>query len=73
MDIYWRDAHKCPTEEEYKEMVVRSKLYWRNDILVTCNVLWVSVIYVQHRYIAETGGLFGLAVRMMQLFSDYKS
>ena len=26
MDIYWRDAHKCPTEEEYKTMVIRSKL-----------------------------------------------
>ena len=25
MDIYWRDAHKCPTEEEYKTMVIRSK------------------------------------------------
>jgi len=24
MDIYWRDAHVCPTEEEYKEMVIRS-------------------------------------------------
>lgn len=25
MDIYWRDAVHCPTEEEYKAMVIRSK------------------------------------------------
>jgi len=25
MDIYWRDAHICPSEEDYKEMVLRSK------------------------------------------------
>lgn len=25
MDIHWRDTYLCPTEEEYKEMVVRSK------------------------------------------------
>lgn len=40
MDIYWRDAVHCPTEEEYKAMVIR-----------------------------KTGGLFGLAVRLMQIFS----
>lgn len=44
MDIYWRDANICPTEEEYKEMVIQ-----------------------------KTGGLFGLAVRLMQLFSQNKS
>ncbi|XP_074643488.1 geranylgeranyl pyrophosphate synthase-like [Tubulanus polymorphus] len=44
MDIYWRDSYSCPTEEEYKEMVIR-----------------------------KTGGLFGLAVRLMQLFSENKS
>lgn len=44
MDIYWRDAVLCPTEDEYKEMVTK-----------------------------KTGGLFGLAVRLMQLFSDNKS
>lgn len=26
MDIYWRDSFTCPTEEEYKEMVRKSKL-----------------------------------------------
>ncbi|BFZ18010.1 hypothetical protein BsWGS_21049 [Bradybaena similaris] len=44
MDIYWRDAVVCPTEEEYKLMVIR-----------------------------KTGGLFGLAVQLMQLFSSNKS
>jgi len=40
MEIYWRDSYICPTEEEYKQMIIR-----------------------------KTGGLFGLAVRLMQLFS----
>ncbi|XP_076449066.1 geranylgeranyl pyrophosphate synthase-like [Babylonia areolata] len=44
MDIYWRDAVICPTEDDYKLMVIR-----------------------------KTGGLFGLAVRLMQLFSENKS
>lgn len=44
MDIYWRDTVQCPTEDEYKQMVIR-----------------------------KTGGLFGLAVRLMQLFSENKS
>ena len=25
MDIYWRDAVQCPSEEEYKTMVIRSR------------------------------------------------
>ncbi|KAI8797200.1 geranylgeranyl pyrophosphate synthase [Biomphalaria glabrata] len=44
MDIYWRDAVICPTEDEYKLMVLR-----------------------------KTGALFGLAVKLMQLFSTNKS
>ncbi|KAK3590945.1 hypothetical protein CHS0354_034516 [Potamilus streckersoni] len=44
MDIYWRDTVCCPSEEQYKIMVIR-----------------------------KTGGLFGLAVRSMQLFSANKS
>ncbi|XP_029649893.1 geranylgeranyl pyrophosphate synthase isoform X2 [Octopus sinensis] len=44
MDIYWRDAVHCPTEEEYKAMVIR-----------------------------KTGGLFGMAIRLMQLFSSNQS
>ncbi len=26
MDIYWRDTYQCPTEAEYKQMVINSKL-----------------------------------------------
>lgn len=43
MDIWWRDNFVCPTEDEYKEMVLK-----------------------------KTGGLFGLAIRLMQLFSEDK-
>ncbi|XP_017279748.1 geranylgeranyl pyrophosphate synthase [Kryptolebias marmoratus] len=43
LDIYWRDTYTCPTEEEYRSMVLK-----------------------------KTGGLFGLAVGLMQLFSDWK-
>ena len=28
MDIYWRDAVQCPSEEEYKTMVIRSRFPW---------------------------------------------
>lgn len=43
LDIFWRDTYTCPTEEEYRKMVLQ-----------------------------KTGGLFGLAVGLMQLFSDWK-
>lgn len=43
LDIHWRDTYTCPTEQEYRNMVLQ-----------------------------KTGGLFGLAVGLMQLFSDWK-
>lgn len=43
LDIHWRDTYTCPTEQEYRKMVLQ-----------------------------KTGGLFGLAVGLMQLFSDWK-
>lgn len=43
LDIFWRDTYTCPTEEEYRRMVLQ-----------------------------KTGGLFGLAVGLMQLFSEWK-
>uniref|UniRef100_A0A8C5WIE6 Geranylgeranyl pyrophosphate synthase n=1 Tax=Leptobrachium leishanense TaxID=445787 RepID=A0A8C5WIE6_9ANUR len=43
LDIFWRDTYTCPTEDQYKSMVLQ-----------------------------KTGGLFGLAVGLMQLFSTYK-
>ena len=30
MDIYWRDAVQCPSEEEYKTMVIRSRYMYRH-------------------------------------------
>lgn len=43
MEIYWRDNFECPSERDYKEMIMK-----------------------------KTGGLFMLAVRLMQLFSENK-
>ncbi|CAG9769208.1 unnamed protein product [Ceutorhynchus assimilis] len=43
MEIYWRDNFMCPSEDDYKQMVIR-----------------------------KTGGLFMLAIRLMQLFSNNK-
>uniref|UniRef100_A0A6Q2YYE9 Geranylgeranyl pyrophosphate synthase n=1 Tax=Esox lucius TaxID=8010 RepID=A0A6Q2YYE9_ESOLU len=42
LDIYWRDTYTCPTESQYRAMVLQ-----------------------------KTGGLFGLAVGLMQLFSAW--
>ena len=54
MDIYWRCSLKCPSEEEYKDMVILSM-----SVYLVCYFL---------TYL-ETGGLFGMAVKLMQLFS----
>jgi len=43
-DIYWRDNNTCPTEDQYKQMVLD-----------------------------KTGGLFRLALRLMQAFSKNKT
>eukprot|EP00697_Spironema_sp_BW2_P014913 gnl/Spiro4/5568_TR2829_c0_g1_i1.p1 gnl/Spiro4/5568_TR2829_c0_g1~~gnl/Spiro4/5568_TR2829_c0_g1_i1.p1 ORF type:complete len:349 (+),score=66.72 gnl/Spiro4/5568_TR2829_c0_g1_i1:49-1047(+) len=43
LDIYWRDNNVCPSEEQYRSMVLD-----------------------------KTGGLFRLAVKLMQLFSENK-
>ncbi|KAA0718360.1 Geranylgeranyl pyrophosphate synthase [Triplophysa tibetana] len=43
LDIHWRDTYTCPSEAEYRVMVLQ-----------------------------KTGGLFGLAAGLMQLFSDWK-
>ncbi|XP_056464720.1 geranylgeranyl pyrophosphate synthase isoform X1 [Gadus chalcogrammus] len=42
LDIHWRDTYTCPSEQEYRAMVLQ-----------------------------KTGGLFGLAVGLMQLFSSW--
>lgn len=65
MEIYWRDSFICPTEEEYKQMTIRSKLNNQDEVCFC--------VKLQHVYcFSETGGLFGLAIRLMQLFSSNK-
>jgi len=44
LDIHWRDTNTCPSEQQYRAMVIQ-----------------------------KTGGLFGLATRLMQLFSKSKA
>lgn len=61
MDIYWRDACICPTEDEYKKMVNQSEF----TVWHFVNVIW-EILFV------ETAGLFKLAVDLMQLFSENK-
>ena len=29
MDIYWRDSVRCPSEDDYKQMVLRSTSFMR--------------------------------------------
>jgi len=41
MEIYWRDSFQCPTEQQYRDTIVK-----------------------------KTGGLFMLAIRLLQLFSE---
>jgi geranylgeranyl diphosphate synthase type 3 len=63
MDIYWRDACICPTEEEYQRMVLRSEREQGNEE--------ISLVTDPSIH-PETGGLFTLALRLMQLFSQDK-
>lgn len=86
MDIYWRDSNVCPTEEEYKQMVIQSEncwiemcVQWKPEIFFFI-VGFILVFFFGYRFLlirlswfaSETGGLFGLAVRLMQLFSANK-
>ena len=60
-DIFWRDSYMCPREEEYREMVCQSQ-----------SIDWLLCHFVMIEFVLETGGLFRLAVDLMQLFSDNK-
>lgn len=62
-DIWWRDSVICPTIEEYKQMVIDSK-----STLLSILFLF-GISYLNQK---ETGGLFRLAVRLMQAFSEDK-
>jgi geranylgeranyl diphosphate synthase type 3 len=60
MELYWRDNFICPTLDEYKLMCIRSKL------------LSISIKKSNKNRTLETGGLFLLAIQLIQLFSDVK-
>jgi len=86
-DILWRDALKCPTEEEYTGMVIDKVclfvfffffLLTRPTLLVShiqfkkkTGDVTVSIILVKSSFtrVTQTGGLFRLAVGLMQSFS----
>ena len=69
-DIYWRDSYICPTEEEYMEMVRQSELSInKQKHIISVSNLFNFLPTVMLTSI-ETGGLFALAVDLMQLFSD---
>ncbi|RLN50329.1 hypothetical protein BBJ29_002976, partial [Phytophthora kernoviae] len=55
LDIFWRDHLQCPTVDEYLEMVQNSYVYF------ILSILKLDIL---------TGGLFRLAVGLMQAFSD---
>jgi geranylgeranyl diphosphate synthase type 3 len=59
-DIFWRDHQICPTEEEYKKMVLDST---RTLLLSLLTQSLTAYLW------AETGGLFRLAVKLIQAFS----
>lgn len=62
-EIFWRDTVTCPTEEQYKSMVIQSVIF---AFLVFRLFDLTSFLF------SETGGLFNLGVRLMQLFSKEK-
>ena len=58
MDLYWRDSLTCPTEQEYIEMVNNSKF-----------IAFLSFNLYAHCDCLETGGLFRIAIRLMEATS----
>ncbi|KAL7010031.1 hypothetical protein EMMF5_000050 [Cystobasidiomycetes sp. EMM_F5] len=54
MDLYWRDSLTCPTEQEYIDMV-------SNNTLLTHRFTHC----ISSHFLAETGGLFRIAIRLM--------
>jgi geranylgeranyl diphosphate synthase type 3 len=57
MDILWRDTLRCPSEDEYVDMVKASTLATSAKKLVS------------KRYFPETGGLLRIAVKLMMACS----
>lgn len=78
MEIYWRDNFICPSETQYKETIVKSK-FFINSELFKCFIFTrrpffsLSSTKLLLSWLTETGGLFMLGIRLLQLFSDYQS
>lgn len=69
LDLYWRDTLNCPTEEEYLDMVMNSKFY------IFFFFFFILINSIQNAnqllsFLIETGGLYRLAVRLMQELSS---
>ncbi|POW16209.1 hypothetical protein PSHT_06825 [Puccinia striiformis] len=67
MDLYWRDSLTCPTEEEYIQMVKKSKVAHLDRSKYTPLEL--------DTYLAcstETGGLFRIAIKLMMAMSPLR-
>lgn len=58
MDILWRDTLRCPSEDEYVDMVKASKLTSLSQKPILTS-----------RYFPETGGLLRIAVKLMMACS----
>lgn len=53
MEIYWRDNFTCPTEEDYKQMVIRSNTLLKSglfDCLMLKNCVYRNwrTVYAGH-------------------------
>jgi len=72
-DIMWRERMTCPTERQYRKMVLDSAL--RSSGGVACCDARTHKCHASTMFVAfaETGGLFRLAIRLMQAFSENKS
>lgn len=80
-DIYWRDNLKCPSELEYMDMVAASMfIHFFVFLLLFISIHYFIYCFIYSHFLfnfnyllfLETGGLFRLAVRLMQAFSENK-
>jgi geranylgeranyl diphosphate synthase type 3 len=68
MDIFWRQNIICPSEADYKTMILRSNTC--KPFLCTKNRC-IGKIWTLNNF-PEIGTLFNLALRLMNLFSSCK-
>lgn len=60
MDLFWRENLICPTEAEYIDMVNNSAF---------CLIHFVRDLVGSRSILAETGGLFRIAIKLMMAAS----